>query len=306
MKFLTSQDPRHVSLLGALAAITAFSLWGLSVIFFTWQAHMPAYEILAHRVLWSVVFVGAYLFALRRGAEIKAVLRQPKLAGLLLISGVLVGANWLIFVWAVGQGHIIETSYGYFINPIVVVCLGYVFLKERLSRLQIFAVLLALVAVLIQGTLLDAFPWVALSLTATFGVYGLIKKQVAVGANLGLFVEALWLLPCALVYLLNLHGQGGGHFGGSLGDSVLLMMNGPVTAVPLILFAYAARRLRYATVGLCQYLTPSISFLIAVFVYAEPLLPVKLVSFVIIWLSLVVFTWDLLRQSQSRQSSEPV
>ncbi|WP_350333741.1 EamA family transporter RarD [Coralliovum pocilloporae] len=295
---MSNEDRMHS--LGLAAAASAFTIWGLSVIFFKFQAHIPAHEVIAHRIVWSVVFVGLYLAVQRRGGEIVSVLRNRRLVLMLLVSSLLVATNWLLFVWAVGQGKILETSYGYFINPLTIILLSFVVLKEKLSPPQWLAVGLAFIAVLVQGALLSGFPWISIAITVTFALYGLMRKQLDVGANLGLFVEALLLSPLALGYLLLLEfGQStSGHFGASVSDTMLLMANGPVTATPLILFAYAARRLKFSTVGLLQYITPSLSFLLAVLIYGEPLNTIKLVSFVIIWVSLVVFTWDLLRKAK--------
>lgn len=288
--------PREARI-GALSASAAFGLWGLTPIYFKALGTVPALEIIAHRVLWSVPLL-ALMLALGGGFGRLAALRQtPRLLATLSLSTALVTANWLVYVWAVNAGRVLETSLGYFIVPLVSVALGALVLGERLSMVQRVAVGLALAGVANQVLQLGALPWVSLSLALTFGLYGLLRKRLPLDAVSALLVEVLLAAPAALIYLAWLAHGGTLHFGhfGLAGD-LLLAASGVVTVVPLLLFAVGARRLTLSTLGFLQYLAPSLMFVLGVFAYGEPLRASQLVTFGLIWLGLALYTADLWRR----------
>ena len=241
-------------------------------------------EILAHRFVWTIVFLGLLLSWQERWREV-----TRRSALFCLGSGIMVGLNWLLFIWAVNIGHVLETSLGYFMTPIVNVLLGAFILRERLSAWQIASILIALVAVSILAFGYGHFPWIAVGLCASFGLYGLLRKQSGTAAIPGLFLETLFLLPLALVYLVLLANRGALTFGPShISLSVILTTSGIVTAVPLIWFGYAARHLRLVTIGFLQYLSPSISFILGLFVYHETFTRQHFITFLLIWVALVL------------------
>ena len=255
---------------------------------------------MAHRVLWSVVALAVLLTVLRRWTAVRAALADRRTLLVLGGASILIAANWLIFVYGVNSGHVVETSLGYFINPLVSVLLGVVVFSERLRPLQWAAVAIAAVAVLVLTVDYGRPPWIALSLAATFGLYGLMKKLVQVEAAPGLFVETTLVAIPAAATLAVLHAQGSGTFAShGLPHVLLLASSGIATAVPLLLFAAAARRVPLSTVGLLQYLTPTMQLLIGVFVYGEPMPAGRLAGFAIVWLALLVFTVDSLRHART-------
>jgi chloramphenicol-sensitive protein RarD len=277
-----------------LLAGSAFFLWGLFPLYFRALDRVAPLEIIAHRVIWSVVFLVGLLAVSGRGfADVRATLRQPHLSARLALTSALVATNWLIFVWAVNAGRILETSLGYFITPQVNVLLGFVFLGERLRRLQWLAVLLAVAGVVNQIWLLGQLPWISLLLAGTFGSYGLFRKQIRVSPVTGLFVETLIASPVALAYLVVLWRSGTLAFAHrSRVLDLLSMLLGVITAVPLMLFAAGAQRLRLATVGFLQYIAPSLTFLLAVLVFGEPLGAARVMTFLLIWAGIAVYAID--------------
>ena len=285
---------------GLTAAIAAFSLWGLTPIDFKWVAAVPASEIVAHRVVWSVVLLGLLVLARRHWHRVTAVFRQPRLLATLGLTAVLNGTNWLIFVWAIAHDQVLETSLGYFINPLLSVLLGRLFLGERLRPWQSAAVLLAMAGVLWRIVGVGHLPVVALMLALTFGFYGLIRKRTAVDALTGLLVETVLVLPLAVGWLVWRVYQGEAWIGRDPSVEILLPLAGIVTAVPLTLFAVGARRLPLATLGFLQYLAPSISFCLAVFAFKEPFDTGHLLGFVLIWLGLALYSLDLWRAGRRR------
>jgi chloramphenicol-sensitive protein RarD len=286
--------------LGVASGLTAYTLWGLLPLYFPLLEPAGGLEIVAHRVLWSLLFVGILLTVLRKWALVRALVTDRRRFLVLLGAAVLIAANWLVFVYGVNSGHVVETSLGYFINPLVSVLLGVVVFSERLRPLQWVAVGTAVVAVLVLTIDYGRPPWIALTLALTFGLYGLMKKLVRAEAAPGLFVEtALVALPAAAV-LAMAHSAGEGTFGAAgTGHALLLISSGVVTAVPLLLFAAAARRIPLSTVGLLQYLTPSMQLAIGVFVNGEPMPPARLAGFAIVWVALAVFTVDTLRHARA-------
>ena len=280
-------DPQHTP--AFIAGVASFATWGLVPIYWKLLAKLPALEIIAHRFVWTIVFLGILLSWQDRWREVIGNLRRRRNALFCLGSGIMVGLNWLLFIWAVNIGRVLETSLGYFMTPIVNVLLGAVILRERLSAWQLASILIALVAVSILALGYGHFPWIALGLCTSFGLYGLLRKQSGTAAIPGLFLETLFLLPLALVYLVLLANRGALTFGPShISLSVILTTTGIVTAVPLIWFGYAARHLRLVTIGFLQYLSPSISFILGLFVYHETFTRQHFITFLLIWFALVL------------------
>ncbi|BAL26109.1 EamA family transporter RarD [Azoarcus sp. KH32C] len=289
----------HARRQGVIATLIAFTTWGLAPIYFKAVGSVPPTEIVAHRVLWSVVFLFALLAFWRGFDGLRRLLAQPRLVGLLAVASTLTGSNWLVFVWAISANRLVEASLGYFINPLVSILLGRFFLGERLRPLQRVAVAIAFAGVAWRVWQVGTLPWIALFLALTFGFYGLLRKRAPIDAINGLFVETLVTAPIAIGWLGWLAMQGDLHFGqGTLTDA-LLPLAGVLTAVPLMLFAVGAKRLPLSTVGFLQYLAPSLNFLLAVFVFREPFDAGQLVGFALIWTALAVYSVDMLRTTRS-------
>lgn len=283
---------------GILFALSAYGMWGLFPIYFKSVASVSPFEVLSHRIIWSVIFMALFIAASGRWQELMRNIRQKRLLLNLTVSAILISINWVVFIWSVGQGHILDTSMGYFINPLVSLLLGMVILGERLRIIQWLAVLMAVAGVAYQLILLGSLPWVALVLACSFGTYGLLRKQIVVDPFSGLLIETLILSPFALLYLFCLTQHNELVF---LSESVqmsgLLVAAGIVTSVPLICFAAGARRLTLTINGLLMYITPSLTFILAVVVYDEPLHPDRLVTFALIWTGLILFTAEGVWQS---------
>lgn len=278
---------------GLAYALAAYLLWGAFPLYFKALHGVPAPEILAHRVLWSVVLLAGIVFLGGRAAVLRDALR-PGRRGVLAATAVLIAANWLIYIWAVNAGRVLEASLGYFVNPLVNVLLGMAFLRERLSRVQALAVALAGAGVAVLVVRLGTVPWLPLGLALTFGLYGLLRKRAGIDPIGGLLGETALLAPVALGYLL-LRGAGGeGAFGHGAWRTALLVAAGPVTTVPLVWFAIGVRSLRLSTMGLVQYVTPTLQFLLAVVLFREPFTRTHAIAFGCIWVSLAAYTWDAL------------
>lgn len=291
MQALRTTDTSSTSLLGALCAFGAFSFWGVIPIYFKSLAQVPAFEVVAHRIVWSVILLAALLFFLGGWRKVGQALGNRRLLATLALSTLFVAVNWVVFIWAITNDRVLESSLGYFINPLVSVLLGVLFLKERMRFWQWGAVVLAVLGVAFQVVQLGQLPWVSLALAFSFGIYGLIRKVAMVDAIGGLFVETLIACPLALGFLVYLGLEGSGAMG-RLGWEIdgLLALAGVFTALPLILFIQATKRLRLSSVGFFQYITPSGHFLLAVFIYNEPFTVVHMVTFGCIWLALGVYT----------------
>ncbi len=283
---------------GVAYAALAFLWWGLFPLYFRIVTTVPAPQILAHRVMWCLVFLAAVLTVRRQWGWLRQVLRQPRVLAAFVASALLIGANWLAYIWAVNHGHVLEASLGYFITPMVNVLLGVTLLHERLRRAQWLALGIATAGVLWLTVQAGRPPWIALSLAITFGSYGLLRKIAVLGALEGLTLETMLLAPLALLVLGMATLDGSARFPApdALTD-VWLMALGPITAIPLLLFAAAARRLSMATLGIVQYLGPSIQFLLGVWVFNEPFSAGRLIGFGGIWLALLIYTLDGLRVS---------
>ncbi|MFP3976528.1 EamA family transporter RarD [Marinobacter sp. KMM 10035] len=277
---------------GVAYGLSAYVMWGCFPLYFALFDGVPAWEVVIHRVLWSCVFLAVIVTFLKRWSPVKSALARPSKLGYVLGCAVLIAINWGVYIYAVESRQVLQASLGYFLTPLVNVGLGMLVLKESISRLQIVAVVLATIAILYQLFLLGVVPWITLVLAFSFGTYGLLRKQVALDGLSGLFVETLLLLPVGILALATLSYAGVSHFGGSTATTLLLLSSGIVTAVPLLAFAGAARRLRLSTVGFLMYINPTIQFLIALLVFSEPLSPEKLTSFVMIWVALAMYSWS--------------
>ncbi|MEY2439735.1 MAG: chloramphenicol-sensitive protein RarD [Verrucomicrobiota bacterium] len=294
----TSAQSHHKSAL--IAAIAAFTTWGLIPGYWKLLKAVPATEILAHRYVWTTVFLTGLLTWQRRWNEVRTNTHSRRAVLYCLASGATISINWFLFIWAVNVGRIIETSLGYFMTPLVNVLFGAIFLRERLSRLQLASVLLATIGVTNLTFGYGRFPWIAVTLCFSFGIYGLLRKQSGTAPIPGLFFETIFLVPIALVYLVWLRNHEQLVFGRENWLlSVLLVSTGVVTAVPLVWFGHAARHLRLTTLGFLQYLAPTGSFLLGVFVYHETFTRGHLITFSMIWLALAIFTFDAISRWRS-------
>ncbi len=288
-----SRTPPSAQRVGVTCGIAAYGFWGLVPIYFKAVRHVPALEVLAHRIVWSVVFLLVLTLIERNWGAVRSCLRSPRALLTLSVTTLLIAVNWVGFIWAVANDQVMQASLGYFINPLVNVLLGFVFLRERLRRWQGLSVALATIGVLYLTFAAGQFPALGLLLAGTFGFYGLLRKVVKIEALVGLTIETCLLLVPALAFLTWQIVQGSAAFGsGSLRTDLLCMAAGLVTAVPLLWFAAAARRLRLATMGFLQYLAPTGHFLLAVWAYGEPFARANAIAFGLIWTALVIYTLD--------------
>ena len=299
------KDPERQARVGAAYALGAFGIWGFIPVYFKSVAEVPLLELLAHRTLWSMMFVAATIIIADRHNAVRALLWNPRLLVKMFGTAAILAVNWLIFIWAIANGQVLQSSLGYYINPLVNVLLGYFFLSERLNGLQMGAVALAAVGIAIPVVGLGEFPWIALSLAGTFGMYGLLRKTADIDAVTGLFIETVLLAPVALVFLVYWNVAGGAVFTErGLGLDALIVASGVATALPLILFTQAAQRLRLGTVGFFQYLAPTCHFALAVFVYGEDFTPHHLATFALIWTAIAIYITDTVRRSKKRRLGE--
>ena len=286
-------------------AIAAYGIWGFVPLFFKLIASVPPVEVLAQRIIWSLPLCFAIMLFRRQIGEYLAALKDWRTLRLLLASAVLIAVNWLVYIYSIFTDHVLAASLGYYLNPLVNVMLGMIFLGERLSRLQLVAVVIAGVgvAILLAGAL-DTL-WISLTLAFSFGIYGLLRKVAPVGSLPGLSVETtVLLLPSLGVAAWYLWAGDGRVFGSGVSICLLGLGVGVVTAVPLLLFATAARRMSYAALGFVQFLAPTLQFLLSLFVFHEPLKPVQLACFVLIWISIAVFSFDMLRKMRAERMIE--
>ena len=289
---------------GILAILISGIIWGFSPLYYKVLGHVPPVELLAHRVVWSVVFFVAVLSFQRRLGALWSAISTWRSAATLFAASFFIGINWFIFIRSIQIEKATEASLGYFIFPLVVVCIGWVGFGERLSRLQNTAIALATVGVVIITVSQGVLPWIALIISISFGLYGYVKKKISTGPVLSVTAEVLLLVPFALAVLFATHrpvGSGsytGGIFGQSLYDSVLLMLSGPLTATPLIFFSYAAKRIPMTTLGLLNYLNPTLQFFCAVAIFGEPIGILQFASFGLIWLALALYSGDGFRRER--------
>ncbi len=297
----------HVSLsrTGLLYGLGAYLLWGFLPLYFKLLTQVNSSEIVGHRILWSLVFLAVLATLWRRWPAIRTAATTSRVLMTLMLTALLIAVNWLIYIWAVINGHVLAGSLGYYLNPLVNVLLGVFILKERLSRAQIGAVVLAAAGVAVLATGAGRDLWISLALAFSFGLYGFLRKIAPVDSLEGLSVETALLAPLALGWILWLSVEGQSGFGRFGWDTDLfLILGGAVTAIPLLLFTAAAKRLPYSTLGFLQYIAPSIQFLLAVFVFGERLTTAHLVCFGAIWAALAIFTFEGVRRSRSRP--EPI
>ena len=303
----SSDSPNDTS--GLVAGVAAFVTWGIVPVYWKLLRFLPADEILAHRFVWTCVFMVALLTWQTRWGEVFANLRARRTAFFCAASGIAITVNWFVFIWAVNAGHVLETSLGYFMTPLVNVLFGALFLRERLTRAQLLSVALATSAVLYLTFGFGRLPWVALTLCFSFGLYGLFRKVSGAAPVPGLFLETTFILPVAIGWLIYLASRRGLHFGIAMPRlSLLLVSTGIVTGLPLLWFAHAARHLRLTTLGFLQYLAPSCTFFLGVFVFREPFRPAQMITFAMIWIALGIFTAEAVaRWRATRQCAlEPV
>ncbi|WP_309049944.1 EamA family transporter RarD [Streptomyces sp.] len=296
-------DARNEGRAGLLHGVGAYGMWGLVPLFWPLLKPAGAIEILAHRMVWSLAFVGLALLVLRRWSWTRELVRSPRKLALLTLAAAVITVNWGLYIWSVNTGHVVEASLGYFINPLVTIALGVLVLKERLRPAQWTAVAVGLAAVLVLAIGYGRPPWISLTLAASFALYGLVKKKVNIGGLESLAAEtAVQFLP-ALAYLLWLGAQGSSTFGAQgAGHAALLAATGIVTAVPLVCFGAAAIRVPLSTLGLLQYLAPTFQFLLGVLYFHEAMPPERWAGFSLVWLALTILTWDALRTARRTRS----
>ena len=299
---MKNATPSGDSLPGLILAIATYVMWGFLPLFMKQLAHVPPSEVIAHRVLWSLPIALAVLIWQRRSAEVMAALRQPRLLGMALITAALISVNWMIYVWAVGNNHALDAALGYYINPLFSILMGATLLRERLNRAQMVAIALASLAVVVLTVQLGRLPLVAIGLMLTWGFYAYCKKSLPLGPTQGFTLEVLLLAPLALAYVIWLTVTPPSHFAaGSTWDTLLLIGCGPVTAVPLICYATAAKQLRLSTIGILQYIAPTMIFLTAVLIFGEPFGTAQMIAFPMIWAALVIYTLSMLRGAGARR-----
>lgn len=288
---------------GVLYACLAYAAWGLLPIFFKQISHVNAFEVVAHRMVWALLFLLCVLLLLKRWAWLRDLTRQPKVLLSFGVSALLLSVNWSVYVWAVQNAHVLDASLGYFILPLVNVAFGFIFLKERPRPVQWLAMALAAAGVIWLTLQAGRLPWIALLLAATFGIYGLLRKLAPLGALEGLTLETLLLSPFAAATLAwwAWHGQGA-LVQGHAPTMAWLLLAGPLTAIPLLLFAAGARRIPMATLGILQYISPSLQLLVGVWLYGEVLAPVRVIGFCLIWVALLVYSVDSWWSARLQQS----
>lgn len=291
---------------GIAYGVGAYTMWGCFPLFFALFQGVPTFEILIHRIIWSCVFLALVITVMRRWEPVRQALARPGRLGRVLGCALLIGLNWGVYIYAVETHHVLQASLGYFLTPLVNVALGMLILRERMEPLQGVAIALAGAAILLQLVVLGTMPWISLILALSFGTYGLLRKQILLDGLSGLFVETLLLLPIALLVVMWMLQTSQSHFSSDARTTFLLVASGVVTAVPLLAFAGAARRLRLATVGFLMYINPSMQFLIALLVFKEPITPIQVASFALIWLALALYSWSTWRTLQASRQRQAI
>ena len=289
--------------LGLLFGISAYSLWGAFPLY--WPLLEPAnpLEIVSHRAVWTLVFCFIVLAATKALKSTLATLKRPKIAAKLFLTSLLISINWLVYIWATNNGHVVEASLGYYINPLIIIGFGVILLKEKMRPLQWIAVAIASIGVLVLTIDYGRLPWVAFALAISWGSYGLIKKQLGLGALEGLAIETFISGFFYLGYLIYIGNQGTGQFGHHIGLTLLLMSAGAITAIPLLLFNGSATRLPFTTIGLLQYITPTLQFSVGVWIRHEDMPTARWIGFFIIWLALTTLALDLIKSSRAVDNS---
>jgi len=280
---------------GLLCGVFSYIIWGVLPIFWKLIRDVPAYETLAHRILWSFVLVAILVLVRGDMAKLLDIMRDKRSLAYIAVCSLLITFNWFLFIWCVNNGHIVDSSLGYYINPLMSVFLGTFVLKERLDLGQKAAIAVAAAGVVTMIVVYGSFPWIPMSLAASFAVYGLLKKKIALDSSAGLAVETLITAPFALVFLSYLGISGNGAFGSSLFTTAILVLSGIVTAVPLLLFAEGAKLVKLSTIGFLQYISPTISLFIGIFLYNEKLTEANMIGLCFIWAALAVYSYSMLR-----------
>lgn len=287
---------------GIISAVSAYTMWGIAPLYFKLIQHIGADEILVHRVVWSTLLLLLVVLFSNKWRSFVQIISQPKVVLRLTISATFLGVNWFMFIWAVNNDHLLDASLGYYINPLLSVALGVIFLGERLRPWQIFSVVLALIGVVIQLVIAGSLPIISLALAGTFGIYGLLRKKMPVDSFVGLLVESLMMLPIAIIYwLLFLETTTSNILANAWSLNTILICAGIVTTAPLLCFTAAAKRMTLSALGFFQYIGPSIMFVLATFYYQEPLYFAKLVTFACIWTALAVFSFDSIKARRKHQ-----
>jgi len=281
---------------GLAFAVAAYVLWGFLPLYLKLLSHIPATEVLVHRVIWSVPIAGAVLIVLGRTADLKSALKSPRTLVMACLTAALISLNWGIYIWAIAADRALDAALGYYINPLFSVFLGSVLLRESLSRSQWVAIALAALGVAVLAVAAGSVPWVSLALTLTWGFYAFCKKSLPVGPNQGFLLEVLILLPPALIYMIWLEATGSAMFLQTAFDTWILLGCGVVTAVPLMVYANGAKLLRLSTIGILQYIAPTMIFLIAVLVFGEEFDRARQIAFPMIWAALIIYSVPMVRQ----------
>ena len=286
---------------GLIFAILSYIAWGVFPLYWKLLQIVPSEQILAHRVIWSLLFLAIAILLMRK-TPLLTYLRNPKIVGTLIVTSILIGLNWGVYIYAVNHGHIVESSLGYYINPIISVILGTLFLKERLNQLQMIAVFFAVAGVVWLTVHLGRLPWISLALAFSFSFYGFLRKKVNLESLPGLLIETMILAPFALWYLWHVdQNQTGVFLNHSQLIDFLLILGGIITAIPLFLFGMAATRIPLSTLGFVQYLSPTIQLVIALFVYKETFSPAYLISFCLVWIGLTIYTFSLIQTIREKK-----
>ena len=289
--------------LGLFYGVGAYVLWGLFPLY--WPLLQPAnpLEIVSHRAVWTMVFCIVVLAVTHALKSTLATFKRPKVAAKLFTTTILISINWLVYVWATNNGHVVEASLGYYINPLIIIAFGVILLKEKMRSLQWVAVSIATVGVIILTIDYGRLPWIALAMALTWGTYGLVKKQLGLGALEGLAIETMIAFIPYCGYLIFIGAKGEGQFGHGIGLTALLISAGAITAIPLLLFNGSTNRLPYTTIGLLQYITPTIQFSIGVWVNHEAMPPARWIGFLVIWLALITLAADLVKSGRTINNS---
>jgi chloramphenicol-sensitive protein RarD len=284
---------------GMVCGISSYMMWGVLPIYWKLVKDVPAYEILAHRILWSFVMMIILVVFSGGIGKLGVIFRDRRSMAYIAACAVLITFNWFLFIWCVNNGHIVESSLGYYINPLMSVFLGTAVLKEKLDTSQKAAIAIAATGVLVMVVVYGSFPLIPLALATSFGTYGLLKKKIALDSMAGLTIETLITAPFALAFLSYLNTKGSGAFGSTAITTVILMLSGAVTAIPLLLFAEGAKQVKLSTMGFLQYVSPTISLVIGIFLYKERVTQVNMIGFCFIWAALAVYSYSMLRQQRA-------
>ncbi|OZT77630.1 EamA family transporter RarD [Salinicoccus roseus] len=293
---------------GIIFALGAYLIWGFLPIYWKQVEHISSYELIAHRVLWAFVFMIVFILVTNRMhlfyKDLKFIFRDKKKVIALFAASTVITTNWLLYIIAVNNGHILDASLGYYINPLISILIGFVILGERFSKSQWTAIIIVFLGVTYLAVGLGSAPWISLTLALSFSIYGLIKKVINMDAVFALAVETFVLAPFALIYILFLEGSGGGNFGINA-DSLVMMGTGVITAVPLLLFSLGAQRIRLSLIGILQYFAPTIMLLLGVFMYDESFTDIHTVAYILIWSGLAIYTFSRIQEMRRQSAKKP-